>query len=168
MSEGRQYGRRDQFLDPRSFDAAKASQLATLLEVLRDSDAERAIRAAYLDLLEVQPDKRVLEVGCGNGWILREIARRVSSSGRAVGLDGSAALLAIARQQAESEGVDVELQEGDARELPFSDGEFDVALAPLVLLHVPDADRVVPELVRVVRPGGRVGVVERDNETLVV
>ena len=162
------YGKRDQFLDAQAFDAAKAAELAERLETLHGSDAERAQRATYLDLLGVEPGKHVLEVGCGNGWVLREIARRVAPGGRAVGLDASGELLALATTQAAEEDVRVELRPGDARELPYDQAEFDIALAPLVLLHVPDADRVIPELVRVVRPGGRVGVLERDNESFIL
>src|SRR5207245_1502367 len=95
-------------------------------------------------------------------------ARRVAPGGRAVGLDASAELLALATTQAAEEDVRVELRPGDARELPYDQAEFDIALAPLVLLHVPDADRVIPELVRVARPGGRVGVLERDNESFIL
>jgi ubiquinone/menaquinone biosynthesis C-methylase UbiE len=162
------YGRRDQFLDAHAFDSAKARELADRLETLHGSEDERADRSAYLDLLSVGPGRRVLEVGCGNGWVLREIARRVEQPGRAVGLDPSAELLAIAAEEARREGLQVELHEGDARNLPFADDEFDVALAPLVFLHVPDAERVVPELMRVVHHGGKVGVLERDNESFIV
>jgi len=168
MSQESTYGRRDQFLDAAAFDSAKAEELAERLEVLHGSEAERAHRAAYLDLLDVGSGKQVLEVGCGSGWVLREIARRVGPGGRAAGLDASAELLTIARAQAERDELSIELRQGDARQLPFDDDEFDVALAPLVLLHVPEADRAVPELVRVVRPGGRVGVLERDNESFLV
>ncbi len=162
------YGRRDQFLNSETMDAARAREIAERLERLHGSEAEVAHRAAYLDLVNVGPGKRVLEVGCGNGWVLREIARRVGESGRAVGLDPSDELLAIAREQASQEGLQIEVRQGDARNLPFGDGEFDVVLVPLVLLHVPDAERVLPELIRVVRPGGQVGILERDNESFLV
>ena len=168
MSEERRYGRRDQFLDAASFDPERARELAERLEMLHASDAERAHRARYLDLLDVGPGKRVLEVGCGNGVVLREIARRVGPSGRAVGVDASGELVGIARQQATRDGLDVELHQGDARDLRLPAEAFDVALAPLLLLHVAEAERVVSELVRVVRAGGKVGVLERDNESFVV
>jgi ubiquinone/menaquinone biosynthesis C-methylase UbiE len=162
------YGDLDQFVNPGSFDATKAAALAERLEVIHGSESERVLRSTYLDLLEIGAGKRVLEVGCGNGWVLREIACRVAPGGQAVGLDGSAELLAIARSQADQEGLMLELRQGDARTLPFGDGEFDVALAPLLLLHVPNADQIIPELIRVARPGGRVGVLERDNESFIV
>ena len=100
------YGKRDQFLDAQAFDAAKAAELAERLETLHGSDAERAQRSTYLDLLGIEPGKHVLEVGCGNGWVLREIARRVAPGGRAVGLDASAELLALAKTQAARQATD--------------------------------------------------------------
>src|SRR5437588_559680 len=137
MSQEMTHGRRDQFLEPQAFDAARASELAERLNALHGSEAERAHRAAYLDLLEVRPGKRVLEVGCGNGWVVTEIARRVRPGGQATGLDASSELLAVARARAEQEGLSIELRQGDARHLPFDDGAFDAAVAPLVMLHVP-------------------------------
>src|SRR6266545_7960409 len=102
------YGRRDQFSNAESFDTAKAAELAERLETLHGSEAEQSVRASYLDLLEVGPGNKVLEVGCGNGWVLREIARRVGHDGRAVGLDASQELLTLAGQQAELERIEVE------------------------------------------------------------
>jgi ubiquinone/menaquinone biosynthesis C-methylase UbiE len=168
MSGPLPYGDLDQFVNPASFDATKAAALAARLEVIHGSESERLLRATYLDLLEIRAGTRVLEVGCGNGWVLREIARRVGPGGQAVGLDASTELLAIAKSQADQEEIIVDLRHGDARNLPFGEGDFDVALAPLLLLHVPDGDEIIPELIRVVRPGGRVGVLERDNESYIV
>jgi SAM-dependent methyltransferase len=92
------------------------------------------------------------------------MARRVGPSGRAVGLEYSAAFLTIARELAEQEGLSerIELRLGDARALPFANGEFDLALAATVLRHIPGGDRGVAELARVAKPGGRVAVFEGD------
>jgi SAM-dependent methyltransferase len=127
---------------------------------------QAAARAAYLDLLGVAAGARVLDVGCGSGAVTREVARRVGPTGRAVGLDPSPHFLAIARELARRDGLDerVELRLGDARQLPFADREFDVALAATTLAHTPDAERAVPELTRVVRPGGRVGIFDLDGD----
>ena len=163
-----EYGRHDQFLATAPLDASRAKELAERLEALHGSAPERAHRTAYLDLLEVRPGTRVLEVGCGNGWVLREIARRVGPTGRAVGIDPSAELLAIANDQASREQLAVELHHGTAAALPFGAGAFDTVVVPLVLLHVPHAEAVLPELIRVLRPGGKLGVWERDNESFLV
>jgi len=141
--------------------------LAARIELRGQNADEIAARSAYLDLLEIQPGERVLDVGCGSGVVLRDLARRVGSSGRAVGLDYGAEFLAIASELAELLER-IELRQGDVRALPFSDGEFDLVLAATVLRHVPDGDRSVAELARVVRPGGRVAVFEGDTDGLLI
>ena len=152
-------------------DAARARELGERnLERRGRSEDEVTARAAYLDLLGIATGECVLEVGCGSGVVLRDLARRVAPTGTAVGLDLSPALLELARQIARNEGLGdrVQLREGDARSLPFADGQFDAALAVTVLVHLPEAERAIPELVRVVRPGGRVGVFDRDNDSYII
>lgn len=164
------YGRHDQFSGAATMDEARARDLAARLEKRGEARDEVATRAAYLDLLGVEPGQRVLEVGCGTGVVLRDVARRVAPDGRAVGLDPSQHLLHVARELAQQAGLGrlIELRTGDARALPFADATFDVALAVTTLSHVPEGERAVPELARVVRPGGRVGVLDRDDDTFFV
>jgi ubiquinone/menaquinone biosynthesis C-methylase UbiE len=165
-----QYGRLDQWSTTAAIDEAKARELAAMLELRGQSVDEVTARDAYLTLLGIKPGERVLEVGCGSGVVLRDLARRVAPNGLAVGLDPSPALLAIARDLVDEAGLGqrIELREGDARALPFADDEFDAALAATALAHVPDGRRAIPELVRVVRPGGRVGIFERDPDSYIV
>jgi SAM-dependent methyltransferase len=151
--------------------AAQARDLSDRSIERRGRSADEiAARAAYLDQLGIAAGERVLEVGCGSGVVLRDVARRIAPSGTAVGLDLSPALLEVARGLAEEEGLSelVELREGDARALPFEDGEFDAVLAITTLSHVPEAERAISELVRVIRPGGRVGVFDRDFDSYII
>jgi SAM-dependent methyltransferase len=101
---------------------------------------------AFDAIAEARP-RRVLEVGGGEG----ELAERVQSEldVEVVGVDQSERMVEIQR----SKGIDARV--GDVQELPFDDGEFDVALAAWMLYHVPDLDRGLAELARVLRPGGR-------------
>ncbi len=165
------YGRLSLFRDPASLDGERARELAFRnLETRGKSPDEMAARAEYLDLLGLQPGQRVLDVGCGSGVVTRDMARRVSPSGRAVGLDPSVEFLTIARDLARQDGLDgvAEFREGSALALPFGDAEFDVALAATVLVHVPGGVGAVPEMARVVRPGGRVGIFDFDGDSLLV
>jgi len=90
---------------------------------------------------------RVLEVGCGEGELSERIVRGLGVE--LVALDQSERMVELARAR----GVDARV--GDVQELPFEDGSFDVAVAAWMLYHVPDLDRAVGELARVLRPGGR-------------
>jgi len=161
-----EYGSQSLFRDTAGLDATQARELADRLELRAKSPDEIEARAAYLGLLDVAEGDRVLDVGCGSGVVTREIARRVGPSGCAVGVDPSPALLAIARDLAEVEGLGnrVELHEGSALALPFADGAFDVAIAVTALSHTPGAEGAIPEMARVVRPGGRMGVFDLDTD----
>ena len=165
------YGRLSLFRDSARLDGERARELAFRnLEARGTSPDEVAARAAYLDLLGIRPGQTVLDVGCGSGVVTRDMARRVSPGGRAVGLDPSAEFLTIARELSREAGLDsvAEFREGSALALPFSDGEFDVAVAATVLVHVPGAAAAVPEMVRVVRPGGRIGIFDFDGDSLII
>ena len=105
-----------------------------------------AVEAALAAVAEVSP-RRVLDVGCGWGAFADRIAREVGAEVIAVDLSPRMVELARAR------GVDARV--GDVQELPFADGRFDCAVANWMLYHVPDVERGVAELARVLRPGGR-------------
>jgi ubiquinone/menaquinone biosynthesis C-methylase UbiE len=100
---------------------------------------------AVAAVVEARP-ARVLEVGCGWGelaeWLARDTAAQV------VAVDLSERMVELARAR----GVDAQV--GDVQELPFADASFDVAVAAWMLYHVPDLDRGISELARVLRPGG--------------
>ena len=122
----------------------------------------REVAVKTFEQLALLPDEAILEVGCGTGVFLPGIASRVGTEGRVVGLDHSAALLVQARERLASAGLvdQIELVEGDANQLPFADGSFDAAHCERVLMHLEHPRRAIGEMVRVVRPGGRVVVAE--------
>jgi SAM-dependent methyltransferase len=101
---------------------------------------------AFAAVAEVAPD-RVLEVGGGPGELAARIAAETGAA--VVMLDTSARMVELAR------GIRVDARFGDVQELPFEDATFDCALAAWMLYHVPDLDRGLAELERVLRPGGR-------------
>lgn len=151
-------------------EAAQVRELARLLEIRGQGADQVAIRKAYLDELGIGAGERVLDVGCGTGVVSREVARRVGPSGRVVGLDPSSLMLTIARELAEREGVQeqLEFRVGDVRDLPFEDSTFDVLLAITALSHTTDADQAIPGLVRVLRPGGRIGILDLDTTSWII
>jgi len=106
--------------------------------------------------LQILPGEKVLDVACGSGNAALAAARR--AWGNTVGADFVPALLERGRERAAAERLQVEFVEADAQDLPFADSEFDVAMSIFGVMFAPDQEKAASELLRVVRPGGRVGV----------
>ncbi len=117
----------------------------------------RALRTT-LAMLAVRETERLLDVATGTGGVLRELGERARRPARAVGIDGSEAMLERARAALPESA---ELIRADAAELPFADFEFEVATCAylLHLLEPPRRAAVLSELARVLAPGGRLGVI---------
>ena len=114
---------------------------------------------ALVDEAKLRTGESVLEVGCGSGVLDRWLARRTGGANRIVGVDINRYLLREATGLARKEGLEgmIEFREGNAESLPFPESSFDVTLACTVL-EEGDADRMLAELVRVTKAGGRVAV----------
>lgn len=108
------------------------------------------------EAVDLQGGERVLDVACGNGNTSLAAARRFAD---VIGCDYQPRLLEHARARAEVEQLDIDFREGDAEQLPFHDGEFDVVLSTCGAMFAPDQERTASELLRVCRPGGRIGMV---------
>jgi ubiquinone/menaquinone biosynthesis C-methylase UbiE len=106
--------------------------------------------------LEIVPGERILDVACGSGNAALAAARR--SWGNVVGVDFVPALLERGRERAAAERLDIEFVEGDAAELPFGDAEFDVVTSIYGAMFAPDQEKAAAELLRVCKPGGRIGM----------
>jgi demethylmenaquinone methyltransferase / 2-methoxy-6-polyprenyl-1,4-benzoquinol methylase len=113
-------------------------------------------RERAADLAEVGPGGRALDVACGTGDLAVELARRVGPEGTVVGSDFSEAMLERARAKSGA----VTWEWANALELPYRDGEFDAATVGFGARNFSDLDRGLAEMARVVRPGGRVVVLE--------
>ncbi len=113
-------------------------------------------RERAADLARLGPGDRALDVATGTGDLAIELRRRVGTSGEIVGSDFSEGMLHIAREKA----ADVRWEWADAQALPYADDEFAAATVGFGARNFGDLDKGLAEMVRVVRPGGRVVVLE--------
>jgi ubiquinone/menaquinone biosynthesis C-methylase UbiE len=114
-----------------------------------------------IEALDVHSTERVLDVATGSGNAAMAAARRGCS---VVGVDYVPSLLDRARRRAEAEGLRIEYVEGDAEALPFPDASFDVVSSVFGSMFAPNQEQTAAELARVVRPGGRIGIVAHTPE----
>ena len=124
-----------------------------------DVVARRVVRRLYRriaeDIVDVAPDNaQVLDVGTGPGVLLVEIGRRRADLGL-TGLDLSADMITAARKNLREHGDRAEAVVGDVTGLPFGDDSFDVVVTSLSTHHWDEPRAAVPEIARVLRPGGR-------------
>jgi demethylmenaquinone methyltransferase / 2-methoxy-6-polyprenyl-1,4-benzoquinol methylase len=122
-------------------------------------------RARAADLARVGPGGSVLDVATGTGDLAVELTRRVGTGGEVVGTDFSEEMLARARQKAAAGGLDIAFEWGNALELPYASGRFDAATVGFGARNFSDLERGLAEMTRVVRPGGRVVVLEITTPT---
>jgi len=107
------------------------------------------------DVMDLRAGWQVLDVACGSGNATLAAAR---SGTHAIGVDYVPALLEDGRARAAAEGLDVEFHAAEAENLPFEDSTFDAALTVFGTMFAPDHQRAADEMVRVVRPGGALGL----------
>ena len=120
------------------------------------------LRSWEREHLALQPNDRLLDVGCGMG----DMACGYAAAGAAVtGVDASEAMLGAARERAGRESVSVDFQVGDATALHFPADSFDACRSERVLQWIPDMAAAVHDIVRVVRPGGRLCLIDTDWRT---
>jgi arsenite methyltransferase len=145
-----------------------------------DADASRRIEATYmtpdvveqrrvvLEALAPRPGERVLDVGSGPGLLAAEIAAAVGPDGQVCGVDVSESMLALARARATRPGsAPVEFRRAGAEQLPCADGSFDAAASTQVFEYVEDVPGALAEIHRVLRPGGRVLLLDTDWDSIV-
>lgn len=143
-----------------SFNAATAKALD---RAYRKRDMLRR-RRHVREALAAAPGERILDVGCGPGFYVRELLDEIGESGSIVAVDASADMLAVAQQRCAGHD-NVTFREGTANALPVESDDFDAALSVQVMEYVADVPAALHEIHRVLRPGGRILVWDVDWAT---
>jgi demethylmenaquinone methyltransferase/2-methoxy-6-polyprenyl-1,4-benzoquinol methylase len=134
----------------------RIARVYDLLNSVMTAGLHHVWRERAADIAAVGPGDRVLDVATGTGDLAIELRRRVGDGGEVVGLDFSESMLELARRKA----PEIRFEQGNALELPYADGEFAAATVGFGARNFSDLRRGLAEMRRVVRPGGRVVVLE--------
>ena len=138
---------------------------ARQLEAIYSTADVRAQREETLRLLALSPGEAVIDVGSGPGFLCESMAELVGAGGSVLGIDVSPDLIELACRRNRRSWLRYE--QGDAAALAAPDQAFDVAVCAQVLEYVPDVDRALKEMHRVLKPGGRALIVDTDWDALV-
>ena len=118
-------------------------------------------RIQTIEALALRAGEQVLDAGCGTGLLVHAMSSTIGSQGRIVGVDLSHDMLEMAKNRC-SELANIELEQGSVTQLDFDDNSFDAASCIQTLLYVDDVETALSELYRVLKPGGRVAIIETD------
>lgn len=119
-------------------------------------------------MLKPKPGDRILDVGCGPGFLMSDLLGAVGPHGHVVGVDHSDAMCVLAEARLSTALGTITIQRSGAEQLPFAAGSFDAVVFSQVLLYVPDVLGALKEAHRVLRPGGQVLICDTDWDSLVV
>jgi ubiquinone/menaquinone biosynthesis C-methylase UbiE len=146
---------------------ASPAYFIDFLDFLDKREDVRSLRAETATRLEVTAGQKVLDVGCGIGGATFPLAEITGPSGLAAGVDISSAMIEVARGRY-SGRTGLEFRVGEAVAIPYSDHFFDAARCERVFLYLPDRLAAIHEMKRVVKPGGRIALVDTDLDCTAV
>jgi ubiquinone/menaquinone biosynthesis C-methylase UbiE len=126
---------------------------------------EKKARLETVELAHIRSGERVLEVGCGTGSLALAAAQRVGAAGDVYGIDPAPKMIELAQRKAIKKGTKVDFRIAAIEALPYDDHSFDIVLSSLMMHHLPDHLKSVgiAEIYRVLKPGGRLAIVELDS-----
>ncbi len=158
----------NRWANPSHASAQEIADMANHLEARAQAQDQQQVNSALMEIIAPAPGEQLLEVGCGSGVLCRSMALGVAPHGRITGVDISPSLVRIAKTYAAGADQADRIQwcSAKAETLPLADASFDGALAARLLLHVSQPEAVLQELVRVVRPGGKLVAMDWDFETV--
>ncbi|GAB4589541.1 methyltransferase domain-containing protein [Nocardia sp. IFM 10818] len=142
-------------------------QLVEVLDMQAALPGIRRLREWAQQALAVRAGERALDIGSGTGSEVFEFAHRVGAAGSAVGVDPNPAMLAVARARAAEIGADAEFTEASVYRMPFEDNSFDAVRCERVYQHLDDPAAATAEIARILRPGGRVVLIDSDWYTAI-
>lgn len=131
-----------------------------LMNDLMSAGLHRAWKAYAVAVAAVQPGQRVLDIAAGTGDLTRAFARRVGPQGLVVHTDINEAMLGEGRDRLLDEGLMLPTLACDAEQLPFADAQFDLVSVAFGLRNMTHKERALSEMTRVLKPGGRLLVLE--------
>ncbi len=120
------------------------------------------LRTITLEQARLKSGESILDVGCGTGGVTIPAKNIVGPQGTASGLDPSSAMIAVAREKASRQRVDIKFTIGVIEQIPYPDASFDAVTASLMMHHLPEElqKKGIAEIYRVLKPGGRVIVAD--------
>ena len=153
-----------------SFQNADGSDIEFLTKFLEDANRLPSIAECYkkqLELLDLRPGQTVLDVGCGIGDRAAQMAEIVGQTGKVCGTDLSSLMVDISKRRNEGNRLPLEFHVASAVDQPFPDSIFDRVRTERVLMYLPDPEPAIDEFLRVLKPGGKVLVVDFDWDALI-
>jgi ubiquinone/menaquinone biosynthesis C-methylase UbiE len=125
---------------------------------------ERKFRQAALELVDIEPGMKILDVGCGTGSLTIAAKRRQGTDGMVVGIDPSSNMVNLAQDKAEKAQVEAAFQVGVIEKIDFPENHFDLVLSSLMMHHLPDELKKdgLLEVYRVLKPDGTLLIIELD------
>jgi len=130
-------------------------------------DLFRRMQKRVLDMLELREDSVLLDIGCGTGWAVRAAAEMVGPGGSAYGVDLSPQMIQSATKAAH--GIEnAHFKTANAEKLPFEASSFDFIICTMSFHHYLDPGKAVAEMARVLKPGGKVCIVDPTADSVIL